>query len=95
MIIRTVKMTFDPDKVGDFIRIFESAHKKIEAFPGCKGVDLCRDLTQGNVFITLSLWETTYHLDAYRNSELFSSTWTETKKLFIDRAEARSLEKIM
>ena len=91
MIIRTVKMTFDPEKVGDFIKIFEFAHHKIEAFPGCKGVDLCRDLAQRNVMITISL----QHLDAYRKSELFKSTWEETKKLFIDRADAWSLEKIM
>lgn len=95
MIIRTVKMTFDPEKVGDFIKIFEFAHHKIEAFPGCKGVDLYRDLAQQNVLITISLWESLQHLDAYRKSELFKSTWEETKKLFIDRADAWSLEKIM
>ncbi len=95
MIIRTVKMTFDPEKVEDFIKIFEFAHHKIEAFPGCKGVDLCRDLAQPNVLITLSLWDSAQHLDVYRNSELFKSTWEETKKLFIDRADAWSLEKIM
>jgi len=95
MIIRTVKMTFHPEKVGDFIKIFEFAHHKIEAFAGCKGVDLCRDLSQPNVLVTLSLWDSKLHLDAYRNSELFKSTWEETKKLFIDRADAWSLEKIM
>lgn len=95
MIIRTVKMTFDPQKVGDFIKIFEFAHHKIEAFPGCKGVDLCQDLAQPNVLITLSLWDSVQHLNEYRNSELFKSTWEETKKLFIDRADAWSLEKIM
>ena len=53
------------------------------------------DLAQRNVMITISLWESLQHLDAYRKSELFKSTWEETKKLFIDRADAWSLEKIM
>ncbi|MEZ5014691.1 MAG: antibiotic biosynthesis monooxygenase family protein [Chitinophagales bacterium] len=93
MIIRIVKMTFDPASVDSFLRIFHNAQHRIEAFHGCKGVDLCRDLTQPNVFMTLSLWETAGDLEMYRKSELFNVTWGETKALFSQRPEAWSLEK--
>lgn len=94
MIIRIVKMTFEPSGVEKFIGIFSGAHHLIEAFPGCKGVDLTRDVLQPNVFITISIWDTIESLDKYRNSELFKSTWAQTKILFAERPDAWSVEKI-
>ena len=94
MIIRIVKMTFDHRKVDDFIRIFSEAQHKIEAFPGCKGVDLTRDVLQSNIFMTISIWDSLASLDNYRQSELFKSTWAETKLLFSERPDAWSVEKI-
>ncbi len=95
MIIRIVKMTFEPSGVDTFIGIFSEAQKKIEAFPGCKGVDLTRDVLQPNIFITISIWSDVYALDSYRNSELFKSTWAQTKILFAERPDAWSVEKLM
>ena len=95
MIIRIVKMTFMPDKTEEFIRIFMGAQHKIEAFPGCKGVDLTRDIMQPNIFITLSLWDSIESLDSYRNSELFKTTWAQTKIMFSERPDAWSLDKLM
>lgn len=94
MIIRIVKMTFEPSGVEEFIRIFSGAQHKIETFPGCKGVDLTRDILQPNVFITISIWESLASLDHYRNSELFKTTWAQTKLLFSERPDAWSVEKI-
>ncbi len=95
MIIRIVKMTFIPEQLETFIGIFSDAQKKIEGFPGCKGVDLTRDLRQPNVCITISIWENVESLDRYRESELFISTWAQTKILFSERPDAWSLEKLM
>ncbi|HNV98658.1 MAG TPA: antibiotic biosynthesis monooxygenase [Chitinophagales bacterium] len=94
MIIRIVKMTFEPSGVEKFIEIFSGAQHLIEAFPGCKGVDLTRDVLQPNVFITISIWDTVASLDAYRHSELFTTTWAKTKILFAERPHAWSVEKI-
>ncbi|HMU69018.1 MAG TPA: antibiotic biosynthesis monooxygenase [Chitinophagales bacterium] len=94
MIIRIVKMTFDHRKVEDFLRIFSDAQHKIEAFPGCKGVDLTRDVLQSNIFMTISIWENLASLDEYRKSELFKTTWSATKLLFSERPDAWSVEKI-
>ena len=95
MIIRIVKMTFMPEKTDEFVRIFSGAQHKIEAFPGCKGVDLTRDLQQPNVFITISIWDSVPSLDSYRNSELFKTTWAQTKLLFSERPDAWSLNKLL
>ena len=40
------------------------------------------------VFFTYSVWDSPAHLDAYRNSELFRTTWAKTKAWFADRAQA-------
>ncbi len=95
MIIRTVRMTFEQEKLGEFIEIFKAAQHKIESFPGCKGVDLCRDMSQQNVMMTISIWDSVDSLENYRTSGLFTTTWTRTKELFSDRPEAWTLQKIM
>ncbi len=95
MIIRIVKMTFEHDKTDTFVSVFRRAQPLIEAFPGCKGVDLCQDVVQPSVFMTISIWESLEALDHYRDSELFKSTWSETKKLFSERPEAWSVNKIL
>ena len=95
MIIRIVKMTFEPSGVDAFIQIFAGAQQRIEAFHGCKGVDLTRDVLQPNIFITISIWENVAALDHYRHSELFKTTWAQTKLLFSERPDAWSVEKLM
>jgi (4S)-4-hydroxy-5-phosphonooxypentane-2,3-dione isomerase len=95
MIIRIVKMAFIHEQIDTFVKIFADAQSKIEAFPGCRGVDLTRDLRQANIFITISIWDNLESLDNYRESELFISTWAQTKILFSERPDAWSLDKLM
>ncbi len=91
MLIRIVRMTFDPDKVDEFREIFEESKEKIRARPGCQHLELWRDLHQANVFVTHSHWDSEDALNAYRESELFRATWKKTKALFSDRALAFSV----
>ncbi len=84
-------MTFDPEKTPDFEAIFQQSSPLIRQFPGCRHVELLRELPGGNVYFTLSIWESEMHLEAYRQSELFRSTWAKTKQLFIDKPQAWSL----
>jgi heme oxygenase (mycobilin-producing) len=88
MIKRLVKLTFQTDKTEDFIQIFESSKDKIRAMSGCHHVELLRDENTTNVFFTLSLWDTEGSLDAYRDSDLFKTTWAKTKVLFSDKPAA-------
>ena len=93
MIIRIVKMTFLPEKVTDFITVFESVKNKIRNFEGCTHLDLLNDINDKRIFFTYSYWQSEQHLNNYRNSELFATTWAKTKVLFAEKAEAWSVEK--
>ena len=92
MLIRIVRMTFQADTVADFLGIFARSREKIRAFPGCHHLDLLRDLDNPNVRMTYSLWESVDALEAYRQSDLFRTTWAATKVLFAERAVAFSGE---
>ncbi|MBS3914419.1 MAG: antibiotic biosynthesis monooxygenase [Bacteroidetes bacterium] len=94
MIIRIVKMTFEEDKVGDFLKIFHESASQIRNFPGCNHLELYRDHMQSNVLFTYSFWESKSNLENYRKSELFLSTWAKTKALFAAKAEAWSVSRI-
>lgn len=91
MITRIVKMEFHAEKLADFLLIFNKNKKLIRNFPGCRHLAIYGDAQNENVRYTYSLWETEADLEAYRESELFQSTWRATKKLFAAKAQAFSL----
>ena len=83
MLIRTVRMTFRPDRLGEFLdEIFRPSAPKIRAFPGCLGLALWQDAAYPNVLTTFSHWADADALEAYRQSDLFRGTWARTKPLF-------------
>jgi quinol monooxygenase YgiN len=88
MIIRIVKMTFIPEKLSDFLELFNSSKYKIRNFDGCTHLELLNDIKNKNVFFTYSHWESEDHLNRYRNSALFETVWSATKKLFHEKPEA-------
>jgi len=94
MLIRIVRMTFHPDKVEEFRTIFEESKHKIKAREGCLHLELWQDTQQPNIFVTHSHWTSEEALNAYRDSELFRTTWKKTKALFADRAQAFSVTSV-
>lgn len=94
MLIRIVRMTFRPDELDAFMVIFARSYANIRAFPGCQHLDLLRDLDNPNIRMTYSLWESPHALEAYRESELFRTTWAATKVLFAEKPVAFSAEKL-
>jgi quinol monooxygenase YgiN len=94
MLIRIVRMTFQESKTADFLAIFDQSKQKIRTFPGCRHLELLRDLDQPAVYVTYSHWESPEALEQYRRSALFKTTWAATKLLFADRATAFSVERI-
>ncbi len=82
MLIRYVRMTFQPDKVEEFLKIFEESKDKIKAMPGCHDLELQQDIHFPNILMTRSHWESEVALNSYRDSELFRVTWAKTKVLF-------------
>ena len=94
MIIRIVKMTFHEEKVPQFLKLFEEVKSKIAGFEGCQNVELLRDIKRANVLFTYSTWDSAEHLEQYRRSPLFESTWNRAKALFAEKSEAWSVEKV-
>ena len=94
MLIRIVRMTFQSDKLDDFQAIFNQSKHHIRAFPGNHYLELLRDPDHPNVRMTYSLWDSADALEAYRQSDLFRTTWAATKRLFAERAVAFSGERL-
>lgn len=94
MIKRIVKLTFQPDKVDDFISLFNDSKEKIKSSDGCIYLELLRLKPEGSIFFTLSWWESESHLNAYRNSDLFAATWKKTKSYFSGKPEAWTVESL-
>lgn len=88
MIKRLVKLTFQSDKTDAFITIFETSKRAIRQMEGCQHLELLRDVAHPNVFFTLSFWTDEAALNAYRDSDLFKTTWAKTKALFSDKPQA-------
>jgi heme-degrading monooxygenase HmoA len=94
MLIRIVRMTFQEDKIEDFLEIFNRSKHLIRSFEGCQHLELLRDKNAQNMMLTYSYWLSEEHLNAYRNSELFKTTWAATKALFLDKPVAFSSERM-
>ncbi len=94
MLIRIVKMEFEPVEVEAFQEIFQRNKEKIRGYDGCQFVELYRDKNNKNIFFTYSYWENEAALEKYRNSALFEEVWAQTKKLFSAKPEAWSVERV-
>jgi quinol monooxygenase YgiN len=92
MITRIVRMHFRSEEREAFLDIFNTSKHLIRQFDGCQCLRLYNEAACPDVFFTYSVWTSAAHLDAYRNSGLFSDTWAATKVLFADKPQAWSLE---
>jgi len=90
MLIRIVRMTFQEEKVEDFLAIFSASKDKIRNFEGCSYLELLRDAERAYVFTTYSHWESEQALEKYKQSSLFQTNWAATKLLFADKPLAFS-----
>ena len=94
MFVRIVKMSFHEEKISKFLENFEFIKEKIRNAPGNRLLELYQDKSDQTIFFTYSYWETEQDLENYRNSELFFEIWTDTKKLFNNKPEAWSVDKL-
>ncbi len=90
MLIRLVQMTFQPERVGDFLAFYPSVAERIRAFPGCAHLEFLQDADDPTAFATYSHWDSAEALEAYRRSDLFRPTWAHIKPWFAKPAEATS-----
>ena len=85
MIRRIVKMTFHPEKVDTFLKVYKANWHKIRNFEGCTHMELLQDENDPSVFFTFTIWESNEHLTRYRKSEVFATIWSATKLNFRER----------
>lgn len=93
MLIRIVKMSFEPSRTDDFLEVFHASKQFIRGFEGCTHLELLNDINQPHIFFTYSYWESEAHLNKYRDSELFAGVWAKTKALFNAKPEAWSVNR--
>ena len=94
MFVRIVKMSFAEENIPAFLGNFELMKDRIRNAPGNRFLELYQDKNNVSIFFTYSYWETEDDLENYRKSDLFTEVWAFTKKLFNDKPEAWSLDKI-
>ena len=95
MFVRIVKLSFHPEHCTAFLANFELMKQQIRNAPGNRLLELYQDKTNSNVFFTYSYWENESDLENYRHSELFKGVWSFTKKLFNDKPQAWSVDKLV
>jgi len=95
MITRIVRMKVAPENVTTFQNYFKESFTKIRNFSGCCDLSLHTDINDKGVVITFSRWESEAHLNDYRDSDVFKSTWEKVKPLFIAKPEAFSMEELI
>ncbi|MGM0635953.1 MAG: putative quinol monooxygenase [Bacteroidota bacterium] len=95
MFVRIVKMSFETKEVENFKLLFEEHRKLIRNFEGCQLLELYQDKSNKNVFFTYSYWKSEADLEKYRHSDLFESVWSATKKMFNDKPQAWSVDKLI
>ncbi len=94
MLIRIVKLSFHEEHIPAFLANFELMKEKIRNAPGNSFLELYQDQNNKALFFTYSIWESEADLNNYRNSELFNEVWSFTKKLFNNKPEAWSVDKL-
>jgi len=95
MFVRIVKMSFDENKIEEFLENFHQNKDEIRNFEGCTFLELYRDKKNKNIFFSYSYWNSEEELDNYRNSDFFKSVWSKTKVLFNDIPQAWSVDKLI
>ena len=91
MIRRLVTMKFSESGAKTFLEIFEENKNTILNSQGCRSIKLLTNKNTVFEFTTDSVWESEEALNAYRNSELFISVWKKVKPLFIEPAQAETI----
>ena len=95
MLVRIVKLSFHEENIPVFLENFELMKEKIRNATGNRFLELYQDKNNKCLFFTYSYWETEQDLENYRQSELFYDVWEFTKKLFNDKPEAWSVNKLV
>ena len=91
MLIRLVKMQFEPEKLPLFLAHFEAHKQKIRQQPGCLYLRVLQAPDEPGCIFTYSYWASETDLNNYRQSAFFAEVWAYTKTLFAAKPQAWTL----
>ncbi len=94
MIVRLVRLKFQPEHVDAFLEFYSQSEPSIRAQPGCLSLALVRETGDPTAFATWSAWRSGRDLQAYRRSEFFRSFWPAVKAKLREPADAVSFEQV-
>ncbi len=92
MIKRIVKLTFRTGEAETFQEIYAASKPKILQQPGCRHLELWRDVKNPQTFFTYSHWDDEDSLNTYRRSDFFRGVWPRTKAILAEKPEAWSVQ---
>ena len=91
MITRIVMLNFQPDRVDEFLEIFNQNKQVLAKSDGCIRLEIFKSTNDTDTYVTISNWQSEEHLEMYRQSELFKYIWSKVKPLFNNKAQAWTL----
>jgi quinol monooxygenase YgiN len=91
MITRIVMLNFQPDRVDEFLEIFNQNKQVLAKSDGCIRLEIFKSTGDTDTYVTISNWQSEEHLEMYRQSELFKEIWSKVKPLFNNKAQAWTL----
>ena len=91
MLTRIVKLTFQEEKITDFLAYFDTINTRVSTFENCYGMRLMQDIHHPNIIFTYSNWKDEEALNNYRDSDLFGGVWSTIKPWFGGKPEAWSV----
>lgn len=81
-VIRIVRLTLAPERLDDFMYMFNNIKSRIRNTAGCLHLELLQDTRFPNIVTTYSHWDNESALNAYRDSAFFKEVWPATKDMF-------------
>ena len=91
MITRIVMLNFQPDRVDEFLEIFNQNKQVLAKSDGCIRFEIFKSTGDTDTYVTISNWQSEEHLEMYRQSDLFKEIWSKVKPLFNNKAQAWTL----
>lgn len=90
MFMRLVQVRIRPESRADFQRLYEEViMPNLQATPGCLYAGLVQSIRRDDEGVSLTLWDSPQHADAYEKSGVFARMIEKSKPFFSDSSEWR------
>jgi quinol monooxygenase YgiN len=90
MFMRLVQVRIRPENRADFLRLYEEViMPNLQGTPGCLYAGVVQSTRRDDEGISLTIWDSPQHADAYEKSGAFQRMIGESKPFFSDSSEWR------